>query len=319
MLRRGILTPRQFLALGKERWRSAPYVSYNLLDVGTEPTAEDVEVFESLSFALMTSNGTTRTTFRNRFQDLDHVATAWVQKLYPEGGPLRVEDRAVSNGLTAVEWAAPLLAQFPELHYEASDILLHLLELTLDGAGVYITEANGAPLQYIRPPYVTPLNYPGARRYVLNRAMAMLALRRLKQARLPEHWTQTSAGPGYKVRRIPFIHPEAAALLRTNPRFHFECRSIFDRTPPERAVHVLRTMNILNREYFPEQKLAEACAAMFASTLPGGLWIVGRTLVDDFSNHVSLLRRQPGGWDVLERVGKGSEVEALALATGAGR
>jgi hypothetical protein len=314
MLRSGILTKQQFLALGEDRWRSSSYVAYNLLDVGVNPTAEDVQVFESLSFALHTSNGTFRTTFRNRFPDLDALAIGWMQRLFP-AGPMRVEDRAVSHGLTSAEWARKLLPLYPDLQFESSDLMLELLELTLHGNAIYITEANGTPLQYIRPPFVVPLDHPGARRYFLNRAIAAFARHQLRQARLPSNWMETSQGPGYRVRKIPFIHPEAAALLRTDPRFHFACRSVFELTPPERACHVIRTMNILNRDYFSEQRLAEASTSIHGSLRPGGLWIVGRTMEDNFSNHVSLLQRQPTGWEVLERIGKGSEIEALVLQT----
>lgn len=316
MFKPGILTKQQFLALGEQRWRSAPYVAYNLLDVGPNPTADDIQVFESLSFGLHTSNGTFRTTFRNRFTDLDAVAIGWIQRLFPVI-ELRVEDRAVSNGLTSVEWAEKLLPLFPELHYEASDIVLQLLELTLASGGIYITEASGVALQYIGPPFVVPLNHVGARRYIVNRAVAAFARRRLQGAGLPADWMNTQEGPGYRVRKIPFIHPEATSLLRRTPSFHFECRSVFEQTPPEQAAHVVRTMNILNYDYFSEQQLAGAAASIFSSLLPGGLWIVGRTMENDFSNHVSLLRRQPAGWELLERIGKGSEIEALALRAGA--
>lgn len=313
MYKPGILTKQQFLALGAERWRVAPYVAYNLLDVGAHPTADDVQVFESLSYALLTSNGTTRTTFRNRFHNLDGVATAWMQRLFSTSGNLRLEDRAVSNGLTSVEWAGQLLPLFPGLHYEASDLVLNLLELTVEDGGIYITEANGTPLQYIRPPHVVPLNYPGARRYVVNRMIAAWALRRLRHRDLPSDWPQTEQGPGYRVRKISFIHPEAASLLRRSPRFHFECRSVFEQTPAERTAHAVRTMNILNHEYFSKDQLAAAINAIFHSVQPGGLWVVGRTLQEDFSNHVSLLQREPQGWKLLERIGNGSEVEGLAL------
>lgn len=318
MFKPGILTKQQFLALGQERWRSAPYVAYNLLSVGADPGPDDVQVFESLSFALLTSNGTTRTTFRHRFQDLDETATAVMQRLFSASAELRVEDRAVSNGLTSVEWAERLLPLFPGLVYEASDLVLYLLELTLDDGSIYITEANGTPLQYIRPPYVVPLNYLGARRFVVNRMIAALALRRYRRLGLPEHWMSTETGAGYRVRKISFIHPEATSLLSRSERFQFKTRSVFETTAAERAADVVRTMNILNFDYFSEQQLTDAAIAIFRSMRPGGLWIVGRTLQEDFSNHVSLLQHQPEGWKLLERLGQGSEIEALALRTGSG-
>jgi hypothetical protein len=72
-------------------------------------------------------------------------------------------------------------------------------------------------------------------------------------------------------------------------------------------------MNILNRAYFSPEQLAEAASAIFDSLVPGGIWIVGRTMEDDFTNHVSILRRQDEGWEILERIGNGSEMEEAAL------
>src|SRR5262249_8990801 len=121
----------------------------------------------------------------------------------------------------------------------------------------------------------------------------------------------TAGGPGFQVRQIPYIHPEALALSRKNPNFWFCERSIFDRTP--RACQVLRTMNIFNRAYFSAEQLADGASAVFESLEPGGIWIVGRTLEEDFTNHVTFFRRTENGWDLLERFGQGSEMEEVVL------
>jgi hypothetical protein len=74
-------------------------------------------------------------------------------------------------------------------------------------------------------------------------------------------------------------------------------------------------MNIFNRAYFSTEKLLEGANAAFQSIKVGGIWIVGRTLEEDFSNHVTFLRRIEEGWEVLERIGGGSEMEQLALSS----
>jgi hypothetical protein len=122
---------------------------------------------------------------------------------------------------------------------------------------------------------------------------------------------ETPYGPRYSVRRMPFVHPEARSLAARDPRFQFRARSIFEYTPA--ACHVLRTMNIFNRAYFSEEQLCEGANAAFHSIKPGGVWILGRTLEKDLSNQVTFLRRMDHGWEVLERIGKGSDIEDLAL------
>jgi hypothetical protein len=71
-------------------------VAYNLLaDVGDNPTPKSILLFEDICFTLRTSNGTFRTTFRNRFPDLDAIANQWIGKelriycTYPGSGPSR--------------------------------------------------------------------------------------------------------------------------------------------------------------------------------------------------------------------------------------
>src|SRR5262249_41413930 len=139
------------------------------------------------------------------------------------------------------------------------------------------------------------------------------ARRRFYALRLPEGWTATKGARGYRVRTIPYVHPEALALSRAKPNFHFVQRSVFDRT--EGSCDVLRTMNIFNADYFSPAQLSEGVAAAWNSVAPGGLWIVGKTLEKDFRNHVTFLHRTSGGWEVLERIGNGSDMERFAVGS----
>ena len=151
--------------------------------------------------------------------------------------------------------------------------------------------------------------------------MAKKALRRFNKLALPPGWSATQSpqphrmpsqlGQDLRVRYIPYVHPEAIALTRNNPNFRFRERSVFDATPA--TCHVLRTMNIFNRDYFSEHQLIEGVSAAFQTLQPGGLWIVGRTLEEDFTNHATLFRRNERNFEVLEQIGKGSEMETLAL------
>ena len=78
---------------------------------------------------------------------------------------------------------------------------------------------------------------------------------------------------------------------------------------------MIRSMNIYNRAYFSEEQLREGVRCVGESLLPGGIWIVGRTVDEKTSAHeVTILQKQSSGeWEVLQRVGPGSEIEGLAL------
>jgi hypothetical protein len=71
-------------------------------------------------------------------------------------------------------------------------------------------------------------------------------------------------------------------------------------------------MNILNKDYFSDSQLREGSEAAFRSLKLGGVWIVGRTLESDFSNHATFLQKQETGWGILARIGNGSEMEGYA-------
>lgn len=320
MVKFGIITQEQYLRLDERKRRfSGAHVAYNLLSVGEQPSAEQIRIFEDVSFTLRTSNGTFRTTFRNRFEDVDRASLRWIGKFYPAGSSFLVQDRAVSHGLTSAEFAQRIFEQFPKAVFEASDLLLGLIELAVDGE-VYVAERSGTPLQYIKAPFVVPLYHKESFRYPWNRWVARRARRRFDNLKLPAGWSATQStqsqrishhGLDLRVRYIPYIHPEAIALTRQNHNFGFHERSVFDAAPG--TCDVLRTMNIFNRDYFSNQQLTEGVSAAFQSLRLGGLWIVGRTLEKDHTNHATLLRRRENGWEVLERIGSGSEMEALAL------
>ncbi len=310
MLRFGICTEKQFIEVGERRRFSGSRVSYSLLNVGENPTKEQIQVFEDINFTLRTSNGTYRTSFRNRLRDVDAVAQGILERLYPRGAEFLAEDRAVSHALTSLEWAQTLFQSFPRSKFEASDRLLYLVELSLPTGEKYIFEPDGRPLQYINAPFVVSLSHKESLRLPVNRLIAARAKRRLRRLVLPSGWMESGEGKGYQVRKIKCVHPEALSFSNTDPRFQLRIRSVFEVTA--NPVHVLRTMNILNKDYFSDSQLKDGCRAAFQSLRLGGIWIVGRTLESDFSNHVTFLQKQGNGWMVLTRIGDGSEMETYA-------
>ena len=70
-------------------------------------------------------------------------------------------------------------------------------------------------------------------------------------------------------------------------------------------------MNVLNIAYFNKERLEEAIEAVYESVKEGGMWIVGRT--EENGNHVTIFRRMDRRWEVIERLGNGSEIETLVV------
>jgi hypothetical protein len=310
MLRFGICTQNQLIKTGERRRFLGSRVSYDLLNIGDNPTREQIQIFEDISFTLRTSNGTCRTTFRNRLRDVDAATIDVLKRLYIPESELIVQDRAVSHGLTSLELARQLLQVFPKSKFEASDRLLYLIELSLASGEKFILEPDGQPLQYINPPFVISLAHKEPLFLPVNRVIAAQAKRRLHYLLPHGGWRESLGGDGYQVSQINCVHPEARTFSSINPQFQLRARSVFDVTPD--SLHVLRTINILNKDYFSDAQLREGSEAAFRSLRLGGVWIVGRTLESDFSNHVSFLRKLEKGWGLLARVGRGSEMEGYA-------
>jgi hypothetical protein len=309
MLRFGICTQAEYIKARGRQSLAGSGVSFSLLEVGEDATEEEIQRFEAISCTLGTSNGTNRTTFRHRFRDVDVVTMRIVERFYRTDAELYIQDRAASHGLTSCELAEQFFQVFPRAEFEASDRVLYLLRLSLVNGETYIVEPNGQPLQYIKPPFAVVLCPREPYRYPLNHLIAARAKWRFRHLSLADGWMDSSGGDGYRVDKICCIHPQARSLMKRNSRFQVRMRSVFEHTP---GVDVLRTMNILNKAYFSAEQLVNAASAAFHSLKPGGIWIVGRTLEENFSNHVTFLRRHQEKWEVLDRIGKGSEMEEFA-------
>lgn len=306
------------------RWRhllAPPRVSLRNLRVPIPPSQADVSQFESIVRELGQNNGVYRTTFRRRFANLDPWVNALLAAHFPTHPPLAVADWAASDCLTSAEWAASLFSHFPQASLNASDLALSLFEILLPGTAkaAFIAEDAGHALQFLSGSTVLQLHPLESPRRPWRRWAAQRALRRFRAlwATLPPEaleaptWSHAS---GVRLLRLPLIHPEAAALQLSDPRFSLTKHSAFVRL--ENPVDVIRTMNIFNRSYFPPERLAEGARAVWQSLRPDGIWIVGRTVQSDPPIHeVSVMARTGQGFALLDRIGPGSEIEPLVLAT----
>jgi hypothetical protein len=310
MLRLGICTRDQYSRARARRSVLRSGISYSLLEVGDNPTDDEKRAFEEINSVLQVSNGTFRKSFRHRLRDVDTITMRMLERLYRSRSKLHIQDRAASHCLTSSEWAEKLLRTFTNIQFEASDALLYLLRLSLASGETYIVEPNGQPLQYIRPPFVVALSNREAFRYPVNHIVAAYGRWRFRRLLLPRNWMNSPNGEGYRVDNISCVHPEARSLRNRDSRFQIRSRSIFEPTP---GVDVYRTMNILNRDYFSAEQLIDGARTAYQSLTVGGIWIVGRSLEEDCSNHVTFFERREKGWEILERIGCGSEIEELAF------
>lgn len=299
-------------------------LSYQLLRTATPASAREIEVFEAIMRQMRLASGVYRTTFRGRFRDLDASVNAMLGQRFTRDSGIHIHDWAASDCLTSAEWASALFAQFPNATLEASDLALFLVEVELPGSAVAILEPGGEALQYVHGPFVIQLHPPEPRRLLVNRVLAVHAQMHLDRWRgrlhLPPEWLDSPenslSAPPLTFRKIPLIHPEAAALSAQEPRFTITRHSAF--AVIDEPADVIRSMNIFNRAYFPEERLLAAARAVWRSLRTLGWWIVGRTVEDDPPVHsASVLEKSRDGFRVIQRHGGGSELEPLAMEAAA--
>ena len=304
------------------RWgRSRNRIGFHLFRTQIPATPEQIALFEHTIPLVRLSSGVYRTTFRGRFREFDERINELLARQFDTAKPLKVEDWAASDCLASSEWSASLFKKFPGATLTASDLTLFLIEVCLPEGESYVIEANGEPLQYIRPPFVIRLNPSEPRLLVVNsflegRARAkFLAMR--KAWKIPSAWLNGEDNEIFEqspllFRKIPLIHPEAQALRRTSERFTIRRHSVFE--PADDPCQVIRTMNIFNVAYFPKDRLLEGVRAVGRSLAVGGTWIVGRTVQEDPPVHnASIFIREATGFRLIDQVGSGSEIEKLVL------
>lgn len=323
MLRLGVYKPEQFFETAPRGLLSYLYyrLSRGRVSLHLLSSAGDHD-FERLMRHVQLPNGVYRTTFRNRFRDLDPVVNEILLQSFSKQQELLVEDWAASACLTSYEWAESLLPQFPQSRFTASDLVLFLVEIEdKQSGGLFIAEHDGRLLQYVRPPLVIRMTPPEGWKAPVSRLCYNSAAKRWRELAglwpLPEEWLDLRneaelERQGCVLRKLPLVHPQALWRSRRESRFAIRRQSIFDAAPA--PCHVIRTMNILNHAYFSDQQLKQAAHAVADSLHPGGIWILGRTVTDESSHDVSILRKHGSGdLEVVKRVGAGSEVETIAV------
>lgn len=251
------------------------------------------------------ANGTFKTTAFGRLDDLNQmVSTCWKQL---GASPRAILDVAVSSGITSKEWIDQLLGEGFDVHLTATDLTLsaHLVAL---GPGLEVLlDGSGNVLQY-----------------------SLLGLA------LPErrHWFEYLSGAGIVKRiadqlirakgRKTLIESSLEEVMLVNagalnhPRITFVEDDIFARSAPDSVAgrfDALRAANILNFVYFGRDEIICAISNLRQRLSgPGAFLIVVRTQADG-TNHGSMFRLNADKkFEVVLRIGNGSEIEELVLS-----
>jgi len=305
--------------LGKQR-----QISCSLLKTSSPASAADITRFERVIRSTAISSGVSRTTYWSRFDDLDAVTQCVLQRTFSADQCLDIHDMGASDAFLSMQWAERVFAAFPLARMTASDISLYFTEAVWVSSGeTYILEPDGTPIQYTKAPFVVWLPRREHPAYLLNALVRRWAGWRLRKLRLcsePVSWrgvpdsTVINRG-GWRFRQIPLVHP-AVLSFAYNDRFRVVEANAFCPLPSQ--CDVIRAMNLYQTGVFTAARVQQGIRAALDSIVEGGIFIAGKTMeIERARNDVSIFQKTQGRIRVVERLGKGFELEQLVLGMSA--
>lgn len=270
------------------------------------PRDEVTPAMEEAFFStIMMRNRTYKTTFHNRFSDVNRLLVQQLSDQSPHA--LTVLDVGVSSGISTLELFDELSRAGYEARITGTD-LFPSAYLVRVGVGKYaLVDDEGFPLQFdiggigIKP-WVVPGDYRNGK-FLFRKLINLEFTRRVR--RILEQ-------PGdSRIQSVPLISPR----LQSNGQI-VVCRDDITKHNPafDARFDLIRVANVMNRSYFSDEALRGIVRnlAKYLAT-GGGTLLVVRTH-DDRANHGTLFRCIEGGrFTIAARFGAGSEVEGIVL------
>jgi hypothetical protein len=231
-------------------------------------------------------NGSFKTTSTRRLDDLNRFVLPYL--LETPWRPIDILDVAVSSGVSTQEWHDFLLAEGVSARIIGTDSTIevdHLPGKTADA----LFDKNGNLI------YLSAFGnslHPRLLKWLRTLGIgSVLRLKTLNGSRAEPFRLVSKA-----VETVELYEAEIETGLRSLGR-HF---------------HLIRAANILNRAYFSPLQLHEMARRLTELLVPGGLLIVSRTYGDG-SNHASLVRYGNSRFELIGRLGRGSEIDDILL------
>lgn len=262
---------------------------------------------EDFFTSLMTRNKTYKTTFHDRFSDINPYLAEYFQHHGPQTP--KVLDVGVSSGISTVELYDDFRHGGLDVEILATDILIEAFLVRVFPKCHVLADPSGFPLRFDLPfvtvkPWVTRDDYYSG----------LFIFRKFVNTLFTHRVHQILQNPGdTRISEVKLVTPRALAKAGITvcvddiSRYNSAFKARFD---------FIRVANVLNKGYFSPTVLSTMIANIGRYLRPphGSLFVV-RTH-EDRANHGTLFRRgDDQHFEVVRRFGSGSEVEALVLRT----
>ncbi|TMA81082.1 MAG: hypothetical protein E6J72_06510 [Deltaproteobacteria bacterium] len=314
--RHGVRWPRTLL--GRRR-----YVSLLLLRELAHDPATSADEYDRLAGHACMPNGVWKLTRHGRLRLLDDAVVEILRQRHPPGSALTVCDLAASTGATSVDFFRALAPHF-DVRFTASDLYRDVVAVrNRRWPAAIVFDGAGQEIQYIFGPFVLPRSPAESPAYPINHALkAVLRSRLVPAARTVLDTVNLKAlGPfdsvdvkGYEVVKLPMLTRDTLAAIGAHDGFTFEEWNVLEPLPAR--AHVVRCMNILTPEHFPDEVRTRAIRNCVDAVLPGGLFIVGSSPTADATMvQASIYAVDDGRLVRLRSLNDGSEIDALVGRT----
>lgn len=247
-------------------------------------------------------NGTWKTTYRDRLDDLNVTLLG----LLPSGRDLELMDVAVSSGVSTAEWSRQLSAKGIGHRLLAGDLLT---EGSLTSSGSWFALlCDGGDRQPLLLE-VGPVSLPMRSERPLVRAARPLLTPALRMLAAAARRRGSEGGSGLAHRTIPLIVAEA----RERPQIEVVQDDVTESGRYRHRFDAIRVANLVQRGYFDEPTLRLILANLRDRLKDGGLLAVCQT-VDDAGNQATVFRLQGDRFEAEASLGGGVEVCDIVLS-----
>lgn len=276
-------------------------------ELRNDPRAPQLE--DSFFHSLVLRNGTHKTTWHCRLDDLNAV----IESFLPAVRPLEIMDVAVSSGVSTVEWLETLGRAGIDCRMTAGDAVIDAFLVTA-GSVRGLLDRTGHLMQLDIAGRAVRMPAPRRRDRL---RFAPLSLFMKAAARAFRDRLHAGTGPdgsrtwlGLQCRALKLISPSLAAYPRIEV---VEDDILSDRRWPRRF-HVLRAANVLNRCYFDDSLLERMLRNLRTRLAPRGLLAVCRTTQEGRNDATVFRLRDNRTFEELTPLNAGSEVAQLVLS-----